>query len=653
MTVAQIVKHLDGSRPVRFLVAETETGYTLLSALWLARRFGIADKVEISPLFETAEALEQGPRIIDEALRSPHWRAYLRQHGRLCLQFGYSDSGRYIGQLAATFWIERLPAHRRDPGQARAAGRRARHLRHARRIDRARRASRQPRRPPGLSRARPLAPRLRRGRHPGRCETSFQGTDGYLLFGTRALGRGDRRAHRRARLRRAAGDAADPIYDEPDFATEFFGTVRQDMEALVDDPGYAALIGTFGPSLLDKTGSRPAARQSDAGGPASIRHPRELRAIPNNAILQQLGWLANSIHGLGHAASRSPDLFRSMRERSDRFDRAYPPGRARDGGERPRRACAPISTRSTRAAGSTGRAGRRAKAAATSCWRSPTCSSGSTSRRACAGCSGASRPMRCICARRRGRCRACRPRLAAAARAAARDHPPHLVPGDAHPRFPAAERRDARGAAGARHPARRAGCAEAAGGDLPAAARPDARARFRRDADAARGRDLRGAAPRPVRADEPRLRRWCARSRARSSTRSARSAEAAGLSRHPGLFMNVLHRHPGAAKRSPGPRRTVESSCAVGGSGSRARLRRPGAPREGRWTSPRGCAASHPRHRQHRPRRSRSPAPACRRAGQGRRPRHRVSSKRMRPAPSPDRLGEWALAAERGRGRRG
>ena len=64
--------------------------------------------VEISPLFETAEALEQGARVIAEALRSPHWCAYLRAHGRMCLQFGYSDSGRYIGQLAASYLIERL-----------------------------------------------------------------------------------------------------------------------------------------------------------------------------------------------------------------------------------------------------------------------------------------------------------------------------------------------------------------------------------------------------------------------------------------------------------------------------------------------------------------------------------------------------------------
>jgi phosphoenolpyruvate carboxylase len=95
------------------------------------------------------------------------------------------------------------------------------------------------------------------------------------------------------------------------------------MTALVDDPGYAALIGTFGPSLLDKTGSRPAARQTEGAGPPRLRHPRELRAIPNNAILHQLGWLANSFHGLGHGAARAPDLFAAMRARSDRFSRAY------------------------------------------------------------------------------------------------------------------------------------------------------------------------------------------------------------------------------------------------------------------------------------------------------------------------------------------
>ncbi len=108
MTVAQIVKHVDGSVPVRFLIAETETGYTLLAALWLAKLFGIERHIEISPLFETAEALEQGATVLEEALRSPHYRAYLQTTGRLALQFGYSDSGRYVGQLAASYLIERL-----------------------------------------------------------------------------------------------------------------------------------------------------------------------------------------------------------------------------------------------------------------------------------------------------------------------------------------------------------------------------------------------------------------------------------------------------------------------------------------------------------------------------------------------------------------
>src|SRR6202167_4244903 len=108
MTVAQIVKFIDAETPIRFLIAETTTGFTLLTALYYARMFGVEDQIEISPLFETEEAFERGERVIDEALKSPHYRAYLERQGRLCVQFGFSDSGRFIGQMAATFRIERL-----------------------------------------------------------------------------------------------------------------------------------------------------------------------------------------------------------------------------------------------------------------------------------------------------------------------------------------------------------------------------------------------------------------------------------------------------------------------------------------------------------------------------------------------------------------
>ena len=324
MTVAQIVKHVDGSVPVRFLIAETETGYTLLAALWLARLFGVADKVEISPLFETAEALGRGAEVLDEALRSPHWREYLQRTGRLALQFGYSDSGRYVGQTAATYLIERL--------RMKIAATLARHGvsgvevvlfdTHGESVGRGAHPRSMADRLRYLS---PTASRraLNRASLPVREESAFQGGDGYLLFGTAELALASVARIAEHAFHAAAGPIEDPIYSDPDFASDFFAAVRVGMEGLVGDAGYGALLGAFGPALLDPTGSRPPARQSDGMGTATmIRHPRDLRAIPNNAILQQLGWMANTLQGLGVAAGRHPETFPEMRRTSRRFRRA-------------------------------------------------------------------------------------------------------------------------------------------------------------------------------------------------------------------------------------------------------------------------------------------------------------------------------------------
>jgi len=329
MTVAQLVKHIDGATPVRFLIAETESGYTLLSALWLAKLFGIEKQIEISPLFETAEALEQGIHVLEEALRSPHYREYLKTTGRLALQFGYSDSGRYVGPLAATYLIERL--------RLKLAEALARHHltdvevlffdTHGESVGRGAHPGSLAERLTYLS---PTAARraLSASGIKVREESAFQGGDGYLLFGTPELAT--------ATVARIAEHAfppepqfgrapppADPIYEESDFSADFFATARAGMQELVEDHGYAALLGAFGPALLDKSGSRPSARQTDGmAGPALIRHPRELRAIPNNAILHQLGWLANTLQGLGAAAARHPEQFGELRERSARFRNA-------------------------------------------------------------------------------------------------------------------------------------------------------------------------------------------------------------------------------------------------------------------------------------------------------------------------------------------
>jgi len=324
MTVAQIVKHIDGSVPVRFLIAETETGYTLLAALWLAKLFGIERHIEISPLFETAEALERGATVLEEALRSPHYRDYLKQTGKLALQFGYSDSGRYVGQLAASYLIERLrlkightlahhgvtgvevilfDTHGESIGRGAHPGSLADRLKY-------------------LS---PTACRQALGRAglKVREEAAFQGGDGYLLFGTPELALATVTRIAEQTYHPAAGPIEDPVYADPDFAADFFATIQNGMEGLVEDAGYAALLGAFGPALLDKTGSRPSARQSDGvGGATRIRHPSELRAIPNNAILQQIGWCANTLQGIGAAAARHPETFSELRVSSRRFKRA-------------------------------------------------------------------------------------------------------------------------------------------------------------------------------------------------------------------------------------------------------------------------------------------------------------------------------------------
>jgi len=323
MTVAMMRKHIDAVSPVRFLIAETETGYTLLAALWLARAIGIEDGVEISPLFETESALTKGARLVEEALRSPHFRAHLRARGRFAIQLGYSDSGRYVGQLAASYMIERLKLRlvellkRHDLAGVELVL----FDTHGESIGRGAHPASLPARlrylhPPAVALA------CAEAGIATRVETSFQGGDGYLLFARTELARSAI-----ARIAEAAfapiPPAPDPIYAEADFAADFFARINLSMARLVEDRGYAAILGAFGPALLDRTGSRPSVRQSDGmGGPAMISHPRELRAIPNNAVLQQLGFYANVVHGLGAAAAEAPDQFAELRSRSARFRNA-------------------------------------------------------------------------------------------------------------------------------------------------------------------------------------------------------------------------------------------------------------------------------------------------------------------------------------------
>ncbi len=324
MIVQQIRKYIDGETPVRFLIAETEAGFTLLTALYYARLFGVEDQVEISPLFETAAALERGDAIIEEALRSPHFRNYVRRSGRLCIQFGFSDSGRYLGQMPATFFIERLRL-RLSHLLARYALSDVRLIlfnTHGESIGRGGH-------PASLGdRLRYVSPPVTRAAFDTQGiavteEVSFQGGDGFVYFLNPAGALAVMRGVLEVFLAPDAEAEGDPIYQQNDFAVEFFAGIRQFFARLVEDPNYAALLGAYGTNLVPQTGSRPVKRQYDGAGPAPGRlHPSELRAIPNNAILQQLGMMANSVAGAGGSIAKDPELFASLVEHSPRFRRA-------------------------------------------------------------------------------------------------------------------------------------------------------------------------------------------------------------------------------------------------------------------------------------------------------------------------------------------
>ncbi|MCW5695704.1 MAG: phosphoenolpyruvate carboxylase [Bauldia sp.] len=324
LTVVQMLKHVDGQTPVRFLIAETESSFTLLAALYFARLFGLENRIEISPLFETAYALEHGDLIVDEALKNPHYRAYVEGLGRIAVQVGFSDSGRYLGQMAATFLIERLQLRLAQVlkrhgltdiqlilfnTHGESIGRGAHPVTLADRLDYLL---------PDASRAAFAKQGITLKE-----EVSFQGGDGYVWFMHPATSFATLTTALDHVLLSRPDVAPDPIYDRSDYAAEYFTTVAQFFGKIVDDPDYASLLSVFGTNFVYKSGSRPVKRQVELGAaPAELTHPSQLRAIPNNAVLQQLGFLANVVSGNGAASAKDPESFARMRRESPRFRRA-------------------------------------------------------------------------------------------------------------------------------------------------------------------------------------------------------------------------------------------------------------------------------------------------------------------------------------------
>ncbi|WP_088308279.1 phosphoenolpyruvate carboxylase [Novosphingobium sp. B 225] len=303
LAMAQILHHVDSDAPIRMLVAECEQPTTMLAALYFARLFGIADKVDVSPLFETESALEHGGRFLDALLAEPAYRDYAKVRGRVAIQTGFSDAGRFVGQIPAALAIERLQGRLSEAMAANGLTDLAALVFNTHGESMGRGAH------PGSFEDRlawPLSPWSRRRfvRAGIRLEpeVSFQGGDGYLFFGTPELALAT--LTRFAELAPAETDAqapTDPFYRRTDLSLDFYRAIRRFQQAQLVSQTYSRAVTAFGLGMLNDTGSRKSRRQSDLAADRQMSL-RQIRAIPHNAVLQQLGYPVNVIGGFGSAA---------------------------------------------------------------------------------------------------------------------------------------------------------------------------------------------------------------------------------------------------------------------------------------------------------------------------------------------------------------
>ncbi len=316
MLVTQMLKYCDAETPIRFLIAETESSFTPIAALYFAKLFNVEEKIDLSPLFETPRALFRGARIVDEMLANQFYRRYVLARGRLCIQTGFSDAGRHLGQTAASFAIENLrrrlarvvEKHRLAPLEVVIFNT------HGESIGRGAHPASFKARLQYIMSPRSRAELLKTGALLKE-EFSFQGGDGYVYFLNPYLALAV--LTRIFEFAREPLDTDDPFYREWDYVFEFFATVQQFNERIMQDPDYALLLHEYGRNLLYPTGSRAVRRQFEVE--KQLFSAAEIRAIPHNAILHQLGLLANTIGGVGQAVKKNPEQFACLEQSSPRF----------------------------------------------------------------------------------------------------------------------------------------------------------------------------------------------------------------------------------------------------------------------------------------------------------------------------------------------
>jgi phosphoenolpyruvate carboxylase len=140
-------------------------------------------------------------------------------------------------------------------------------------------------------------------------EFSFQGGDGFLWFGNNQLGEASLLQLLCARFQPSEMAADDEFYADADFVWDFYNEVINQQDSLYHDDDYRYMLSGFARNFLIPSGSRPEIRQASGPLAQSTFTPRRIRAIPHNAILQQLAIPTNVIFGIGRAGRIDPNRF--------------------------------------------------------------------------------------------------------------------------------------------------------------------------------------------------------------------------------------------------------------------------------------------------------------------------------------------------------
>ena len=322
MLTKQIIKYIDEDQPIRFLIAECDYSLTVMTALYFSKLFGVEEKIDISPLFETEKGLATGHDLIRTLIKNHNFKKYILKRKKLTVQTGFSDAGRYLGQSAAVLSIENLQRKIAKSlfdenmnnvkllifnthGESIGRGGHPVSLK-----DRLKYVN------CDFTRKRLIDWKIELIQ-----EMSFQGGDGYQYFMNHDLALASISRIVEFCFSDESLIKDDPLYDSSDFGIEFVNTIKNFNTEIMDDPNYATLLNVFGSNLTHSTGSRSVKRHVDSSIKTLAYHPSQTRAIPQNSILQQLGMLANSLGGIGRYIRKDPKKFIKYYGKSERFKR--------------------------------------------------------------------------------------------------------------------------------------------------------------------------------------------------------------------------------------------------------------------------------------------------------------------------------------------